>query len=432
MFDYLFNTRREFLTRGLTLIGGSATIPAFLQNTAYALAGPDDAPAPPRGKASQERVLVVVQLAGGNDGLNTVIPRGNDDYHRARPRLAIARDKSLKLTDDLGLHPAAEGLKELYDNGMLSIIQAVGYPNPDRSHFKSTDIWMTADPDERTHTGWLGRYCDCTCRGSDPPDPKTAIALTAESPLALSGPRFRPVAFSSPDQLSWRPGPDQDSAEDAFAKLNQPSRAKAKPTTMLDYVQRTALDARLSAEQIQRAAGESPSRRRGRGAQEILARGRPDLSQQLRMVARMIAARLPTRVYYVSMSGFDTHANQLASHENLMRQLGRALLSFTQELKTNGDLSRVLVMTFSEFGRRVGENASGGTDHGAAAPMFLIGPSIHAGIHGKHASLTDLDRGDLKWSIDFRGVYAAVLSKWLKADAKKILGGDFSGPNVLR
>ena len=441
MSNFTFNTRRAFLHRGLTLVGAATTVPAFLERTAWALDDPHDAPlTKSKPGVPSERVLVVVQLAGGNDGLNTIIPFTNDNYYRLRPRLSLAKDDVLRLNDELGLHTAAEGLKELYDEGLLSVVQAVGYPNPNRSHFQSTDIWMSADPGEAAHSGWLGRYFDCTCKGNDPPDPQSGIALTAEAPLALMGARYRPVAFSTPDQLTWRPGPGNDGAEDAFAKLNQPdqggrasrragSAAAAAKASTIDYLHRTALDARLSAEQIQTAAGMQVGRRRREV--DFLRPNRTDLAGQLRMVARMIAAGLPTRVYYVSMGGFDTHANQLQTHENLMRNLGRALATFVSDLKASGDIDRVLVMTFSEFGRRVEENASGGTDHGVAAPMFLIGKPAIPGIHGEHASLTDLDNGDLKWKIDFRRVYAAILSGWLKADPKRILSGDFGGMKLI-
>lgn len=439
MSDTPFSTRRQFINRGLTIVGAGATVPAFLERTAWALTGPDDGPlTKSKPGVPDDRILVVIQLAGGNDGLNTVIPVEDDAYHRARPRIGIAKKDALRLTDAVGLSPAAMGLKSLYDEGLLSIVQAVGYPNPNRSHFQSTDIWMIGDPNESMHNGWLGRYFDCTCNGT--PDPKTGIALTSEAPMAMMGSKYRPVAFATPDQLSWQPGDKQGGAEAAFKKLNDLDNGHnadgtLKPVSMLDYLQRTAMDARLSARQIQDAAGESSARRgRGRNSLDILrpGAGRGGLEPQLKMVARMIAAKLPTRVYYVSMGGFDTHANQQIAHQNLMRQLGAALSGFVKDLRASGDLDRVLAMTFSEFGRRVAENASGGTDHGTAAPMFLIGKPIAAGIQGEAPSLSDLDRGDLKHKIDFRKVYSAVLSGWLKADAKAILGGDFGGLKLVK
>jgi uncharacterized protein (DUF1501 family) len=200
---------------------------------------------------------------------------------------------------------------------------------------------------------------------------------------------------------------------------------------MLHYLHRTAMDARLSAERIQAATRDAGGRRRRRDP-DFLRPANSDLTAQLRMVARMIAAQLPTRVYYVSMGGFDTHANQANSHANLMGKLGDALASFMADLRESGHDRRVLTMTFSEFGRRVEQNASGGTDHGAASQMFLIGSPVRAGLHGDHPSLTDLERGDLKWAIDFRRVYAAVLSNWMKADAVRVLGGRFDPLDLIK
>jgi len=438
MTDASIHTRREFLSRGLTLASAGVTVPLFLDRTAWAIADPFDvkrvssAPGVP-----DERVLVVLQLAGGNDGLNTVIPFRNDRYHAARPQLAVGKDDVLTLNDDVGLHPAAEGLKRLYDDGLLGIVQGVGYPNPNRSHFVSTDIWATADLNHRRHHGWIGRYFDCTCKGSDRPDPRGGIAITPETPLAMTGERFRPVSFSSPAELSWRsPGAD-GVVNETFDKLNVPAAGVDDPppgaprnsAAALSYLQRVAMDAMADAEDIQRAAGITIARRRGRrGRRRVAAdRGSSPLARQLGMVRRMIAAGLDTRVYYVSQGGFDTHAGQAGRHRNLLRQLGDALASFVGGLKTDGLLDKVILLTFSEFGRRVAQNASGGTDHGTAAPMFLVGSRIRPGIHADHPSLEPdhLDRGDLKWTTDFRSVYAAILTDWLAADAERILGGGF-------
>lgn len=425
MSEWPFATRRRFLRDGLTILSAGWTAPTFLTRTAEALGAPK--------RDADARVLVVLQLAGGNDGLNTVIPYRDDAYYRARPRLAIARKDALSVTDDVGLHPRAEGLKRLYDDGLLAIVQGVGYPNHDRSHFRSTDIWESADPAQRMHNGWLGRYFDCTCKGADRPDPRSAIALTAEAPLSLLGERFSPVSFGTPDQLQWQPGRVSQSARDAFERLNaapstEPSSAASAPLSTLEYLQRTAMDARLSAREIQEAAG--GGRRRGLDGRR--GGGRGMLSQQLAMVARMIASGLPTTVYYVSLGGFDTHAGQDGRHAQLIQELGEALSSFMDDLKERRQSHRVLLMTFSEFGRRVAENASQGTDHGAAAPMFLVGESVRAGMHGRHPSLVQLDQGDLKWGIDFRSVYAEVLSGWLGTDARRILGMKFPSGRLLR
>lgn len=436
MSDHIIHTRREFLNRGLTLVSAGATVPMFLDRTAWAVASPNDAPLVQR--KSNGRILVVLQLAGGNDGLNTVVPFENDRYYAARPRIAVAKKDVLRINDEIGLNPEAAGLKSLYDDGLMSIVQGVGYPNPNRSHFVATDIWSTGDPTEAMHSGWIGRYFDCSCKGTDRPDPKRGIAITPEAPLAMQGNRFAPVSFASPNELTWRGPGARGRGMDAFEELNKASGqgaakdgAPTDESSALAYLQRAAMDARTSADEIQAAAGAGGQARRGRGG-----RGRRNnaLENDLQMVRRMIRAGLETSVYYVSLGGFDTHANQPGRHNGLMRQLADALKEFVAGLKKDGLLDRVLVMTFSEFGRRVAENGSQGTDHGAAAPLFVIGGGVKPGVHGAHPSLesSKLDNGDLKWTTDFRSVYAAVLNDWLKADSGKILGAKFDALPLLR
>ena len=446
MTDHPIHTRRAFLGRGLTLVSAGATVPLFLDRTAWAIADPFDhklvgsAPGVP-----DDRVLVVVQMAGGNDGLNTIVPYRNDRYYQARPQLGIKKEAALKLTDDLGVHPAAVGFKLLFDDGLLAIVQGVGYPNPNRSHFVSTDIWATADPTKRNHDGWLGRYFDCECGGEDRPDPRLGIAITRESPLAMRGDTFSPVSFASPAELTWRsPGAD-DAVRETFDDLNgvdgDPTASPGKRSNQkaaLSYLRRVAMDAMTGAREIQDAAGASAARdRRGRNNQQRRRQANRRggaLGQQLGMVRRMIKAGLKTKVFYVSQGGYDTHAGQANRHRNLIAQLTQAIAAFVKDLKSDGLLDKVVLMTFSEFGRRVAQNASGGTDHGAAAPLFVVGSQVRPGVHGKHPSLEPerLDRGDLKWTTDFRGVYAGILNGWLKADADKILGGTFKGLKLIR
>lgn len=397
MSDQPLSTRREFLHRGLALAGAGATVPMLLQRTALAVERPGDAA---RGRSRRaggdERILVVVQLAGGNDGLNTVIPVRQDAYYRLRPHLAVPKSKALRLTDDLSLNPAAADLKRLYDDGHLAIVQGVGYPNPNRSHFRSTDIWETASPDNREHKGWIGRYFDHVCTGAEPCPPARAVALTQQTPLALQGDRFAGIAFTNAQSLSWR---------------------GSRPREVAD-----ALDAQVSADHVRRAA---------RGA----SRGgypRGPFGASLELIARMIAAGLPTRVYYASLGGFDTHSGQATRHPQLLTQLAEGLRAFRDDLAHNGDLDRVLVMTFSEFGRRVAENASGGTDHGEAAPMLLVGSKVRAGAHGEHPDLERLHRGDVAFDVDFRRVYAAMLGTWLGADPSKVLGRGFTPLPVVQ
>ncbi len=422
-------TRRSFLRNGMTLVGAASTVPLFMDQTARVLAA-----GAPGKRGAGDPVLVVVQLAGGNDGLNTIVPITNDDYYRQRPKLGIPKAQTLKLTDELGFHPALTGFKELHDEGLLAVVQGVGYPNPNRSHFHSMDIWHTGSPDGRLHSGWIGRYFDNTCSGSDGCAPEAGVAVMGESPLAMRGDKFAPVSFQRPEQLTWQPAPGGGMARgrmnrrgsggmqpnvsvEAFDTLNRPPKQGKSQTDELAYLQRTALDARLSAADIQQAA---------RGSTPVAYPNNP-LAASLKTVARMISAGMPTRIYYASHGGFDTHSGQLNRHQQLLSQTGDALAAFMKDLAATRQLDRVMVMTFSEFGRRVSENASGGTDHGEAAPMFVLGKHVKPGVLGTTPDLsTDkLHRGDVPWTTDFREVYAALLQNWLKTDSRKILGGAF-------
>ncbi len=413
-------TRREFLANGLTIVAAGATAPMFLTRTALALNNPWDQTGSTPGRPDWP-TLVVVQLGGGNDGLNTVVPFAHDDYYRARPRLAVPQDKLLRVTDELGLHPALADLKEIFDQGRLGIVQGVGYPNPNRSHFRSMEIWQTADPaGTGPRSGWLGRLFDSEC-----PDCGTAagITLSPEMPLAMEGAAGRAVALQNPERFGFHPvrgaGPEE---VEAFRLLLRPVPG-AEPT--VDFLAHTEMNALLAAADIHTIAGRFP-RDGGTGYP-------PDaFAQKLRIVSALIAAGAPTRVYYVGLGGFDTHAAQTGRHDRLLESLGAGLGAFVKDLAQKGLQDRVLVMTFSEFGRRVAENASGGTDHGTAAPMFLIGSSVAPGIHGAHPSLTDLDQGDLKYGIDFRSVYASVLEQWMGVPGEAILGGRFPAVEILR
>lgn len=417
MIDFPMSTRREFLRNGASLLCAGATVPTFLSQTVLAIDNPSDAGlTTSRPGVPEERILVVVQLAGGNDGLNTVVPYRADRYYEARPTLAIGRDAALKLNDEVGLHPAARDLKALYDSGDLCVVQQVGYPNPNRSHFKSMDIWETASPEGRLHSGWIGRYFDNQCPGADACDPQSGIALMNESPLAMRGESFAPVSFDNPDDLSLQPIGRYD-ARAVIESLNRPRETPdtGGNETELDFLTRTALNAQVSAETIRRAArkddgNEFPN---------------TPLGRSLRNVSRMIAAELSTRVYYVSLGGFDTHARQANPHRSLLNQLAQSLKAFVGALKRNGHYERVCVMTFSEFGRRVEENGSGGTDHGEAAPMFLLGGGVKPGVVGPAPDLRKLNRGDLPFAIDFRRVYAGVLKSWMGADPAAVLKGTF-------
>jgi uncharacterized protein (DUF1501 family) len=418
------HTRREFLQKGLTVAAVGATVPSFLARTAYALNNPADMPlVTSRPGVPDDRILVVLQLAGGNDGLNTLVPFSNDDYYRARPTLAVPRQNVLRLNDDLGIHPALTDLKALYDEGHLAIVQGVGYPNPNRSHFRSMEIWETAADSERSlKYGWIGRYFDNACSGA--PQPTLGVSIGNSAPLTFRNTRQVGVTLQNPNQYQWASSEAMDgpgSGKQTFRKLNEPKPAAGGGA--LDFLQRTAMNAQISSDQIREAAS------RHRPTVTYPTNG--PLGSSLRLIASLIAGGMGSRVYYASVGGFDTHSNQRAQHQQLLTQLGAAVRAFYQDLKEQGNAEKVLIMTFSEFGRRVTENASGGTDHGTAAPMFLLGSPVKPGLYGRQPSLTDLDRGDLRFSTDFRSVYATVLEKWLGADSTRVLGMRFPILNCI-
>lgn len=411
------STRRVFLQKGLTLLAVAPTIPTFLDQTVMALADPLDSKQTQQPTGKDGKILVVVQLSGGNDGLSTVIPYGDDAYYNARSNISHPANEVLKINDYLGLHPDLAPLKALYDNGDMGIVQGVGYPNPNRSHFRSMDIWQSAQPErEQPSSGWVGRYFDNTCPGCDP---RVGVSMGETLPLAMQGEKVLPISFERPDSYRYN---GRDRVD--YAKLNntdaQPTASTAKkvitPADQLDFLHRTAMDAQVSSEQILRLT---------RNHSSPVPYPANEFGNGLKTIAAMIAGGLPTRVYYVALSGFDTHAAQLQRHDALMKQLAQGLNAFWQDLKAQKNQDRVLAMTFSEFGRRVVQNASNGTDHGAAAPMFVLGSSIQQGLVSPHPSMADLDQGDLKYVVDFRSVYASVLQNWLETPSKPILGDQF-------
>lgn len=416
-------TRRAFLHRGLGLIGFGFTVPEFLARTVSAMTlerdGARTASIP---GIPDDRVLVVVHFAGGNDGLNTVVPYGNDDYRRARPKLALPANSVLKIDEQLAFHPEATGLKQLWDDGRLCVVHGVGYPNPNRSHFVSTRIWHTASPDGKQVDGWVGRYFDNCCAGADPPPSMNAIALDEESPLALRGARFQPVCVANPGNF----GADRRGGRrlERIEERNEaPDADGRKEGATVSFLRRSALDAAVSAESIRSAAGrEIPGAEFPGG----------EFARQLQSVARMIAAKLPTRVYYVSLGGFDTHAGQLGRHARVLREGSAALAAFVNALRISGDSERTLVMTFSEFGRRVAENASGGTDHGQAAPVFLLGDAVRPGFVGTMPRLDQLSLGDQVFGVDFRDIYATVLKEWFRSRTERILPGTWKRLPLLK
>ncbi|MFO0962883.1 MAG: DUF1501 domain-containing protein [Phycisphaerales bacterium] len=428
MHDPLPYSRRVFIRQGLLLASFAATAPHFLQQSAMGMLAPLGDGAASRPGVPQERVLVVVQLSGGNDGLNTVVPYAQQAYHDARPQIGLGepgkpRNGGELLVIDrergLALHPNLTGLKELHDAGALCTAVGVGYPNPNRSHFASMDIWQTARRDGKG-TGWIGRYVDAACAGS--PEADLAVAIGRTAPLAMTGSRSKAIAFESAELFRWLGADQHPERERAYQTMLRAGELPGvEPGSQESFLMRTGLDAQVTSDRIRAAVRKQPLSRYP---------GSP-LAKQLQTVAAMIRDGMPTRVYYVSMGGFDTHAGQVGSHANLMRQLGDALLAFQKDLQAQGNDGRVLTMCFSEFGRRVRQNASNGTDHGTAGPVFLVGAGVKPGVAGNYPSLDDLDNGDLKHTTDFRAVYQQVLDRWMRAPSEPVLGGRYDGPMLV-
>lgn len=405
------SNRRDFLKTALgtsAVISLEATTPGFLLNAAAA-----------QERSNEETVLVVVQLSGGNDGLNTVVPYTNSRYYNQRPKLAIPKDDVLTIDDSLGFHPEMRGFADLLESNKLSVVQGVGYPNPNRSHFESMDIWHTCrrKGNART-TGWLGRFLDATrdTAGRD----AAAVHLGEEkTPLALAASNVRTPSIRSLERFRLNDAGN----EELRALIAGLSAAERKASNdLLGFIQTSTTSAIQASERVEEAAKQyKPSVEYPETA----------LAQKMKSVAQLIDAGLSTRVYYVSIDGFDTHAQQPDAHAGLVGQVSSSIASFVNDVAQHGHGKRVLVMAFSEFGRRVKENASDGTDHGAAAPMFLAGQRVEAGVIGKHPSLSDLEDGDLKHHTDFRQVYAAVLDNWLGWSSKDVLGDEYQPVDVI-
>lgn len=414
--DHLY-TRRTFLKKSLKLAAVGVTVPTFLSRTALAMSDPAEIPLlQSRPGVPDERILVVVQLSGGNDGLNTVIPYSNDRYYALRPTLGIAREKILTLDDDLGLHPAMSAMKDLYEDGLLSVVQGVGYPNPDRSHFRSMEIWQSGVVQGYERTGWIGRLFDHACSNAHLANCSPTLAVNIGNSLnpALFSESNIGVALENPKRFC------------RMAKLCEPSQLSrdiaSEHESNLDFLRRTALNAYTGAQKIKKSI---------RQTQRQTAYPNNRFGQGLKLIAAMIAGGLDTRVYYISLSGFDTHSNQSKKHSRLLRSLSEGIAAFQRDLGNLGQADRVLGVTFSEFGRRVAENGSLGTDHGQAAPMFLFGKPLKAGLFGQEPDLENLSDGDVEFSVDFRSVYATVLEDWLKADSTAILGKSFPKIDIV-
>ncbi len=406
----MYFKRKEFIQIG-SLATASLLVPKFLkafEGQSMVLPG--------------NKVVVILQLSGGNDGLNTVIPVRNDLYYKARPKLGIAKDKALSVTDEVGLHPALTGFKELYDDGSLAILNNVGYPNPDRSHFRSMDIWHTASQSTDYWTnGWVGRYLDSQCNGCD--KPTQAIEIDDVLSLALKGENIKGIAVKDPRRLY---GTANEKFFRDVMKNHKPARPAGGDETgeqPVDYLYKTMAETLSSADYIFQQSKMHPTNAEY---------PKTDLGSSLKTIASLIYSEINTKVYYVSLGSFDTHINQDAQQQRLFTEMNGAVSAFVKDLKAQHRFDDVMLFTFSEFGRRVNQNASNGTDHGTANNMFLVSGGLkQKGVLNAMPDLSDLNEGDLKYNVDFKNVYATILNKWLKADDKSILTKQYEYLNFI-
>lgn len=407
--------RREFLRASLTtgtLVSlGSSTAPLFVARSAAAV------------EPARARVLVVVQLLGGNDGLNTVVPFGHDGYLRGRRVLRIGGSQVHKVTPEIGLHPGLGGLGRLLDQGKLAIVQGVGYPNPDRSHFRSMEIWESGrtEPDA-LETGWLGRANDARpARAGE--DARSLHIGAGSRPLALRAKTVETPSLESLDQFRLRLDGSEAERRIELAGLERVAQApRSTDDALLGFIRRATVSAYETSRKLEAVA---PAGSAGNGYPGF------ELARRLGLIAQMIKAGFGTRIYYTTLGGFDTHANQLGAHAALLTELGDSIGAFHKDLSAAGESDRVAMLVFSEFGRRVSENASQGTDHGAAAPVFVVGPVKTPGLVGAHPDLDRLVDGDLAHHTDFRRIYASLLDDWLGLPAGPIVGEGFPPLDML-
>ena len=406
-------SRRDFLCKGFYGLGIGAGLPMILSRTSAALTA--QALQGTGMEANPDRILVVVELSGGNDGLNTVVPYGNDTYYQVRPNLGIPRRELLEIEEGFGFHPALVGFERLYKDGHLAVVHGCGYDNPSLSHFSSMGFWHTGVPNGGEPLGWLGRLAD----GAYDHDAQgnLIVNIGSRQSLAVRSRYHSPLVFNDPARFR------RDGSNDELQALEQLSRAKVSDNKTLEFLAATAQNATESSDFVRRAATtyRTPVDYGISGA-------------QLRRVSALIAAGLATRLYYVSFAGngFDTHVHQADPHARLLAYMADAVRGFMEDVRRLGRADDVAVMIFTEFGRRVEENASLGTDHGTATPMFVVGGGVKGGMYGRHPSLTDLDDGNLKMTTDFRRVYATMIDEWLGYDdTQKILKGSFEPMGVF-
>jgi uncharacterized protein (DUF1501 family) len=413
--------RRDFLSIASAMLATSASAPFFLTQTARAAAAT---------RRPNDNVLVVLQLTGGNDGLNTVVPFTDENYRRLRPTIHLADAKLHRLDDRVGFHPSMSGWKQLFDKGQAAVIQSVGYPNPNRSHFESMAIWHTApDNAQLRHSrgdvasgGWLARAIDQRTTAAEQAATIQALRIgEGQIPDALLGCRVQIPSLTDIGELQRSVGLlNSGEVQSQVAAWQEAADNSVNP--LLEAAAESSLTVHATAEQIRKMSGAFDSKG-----------DYPDskLGQQLRLIGQLLRAGFSSSIYYTEIDGFDTHSDQLNRHSNQLAQVDRAVRAFVDDVRNTVPNRPVLTLVFSEFGRRVAENGSRGTDHGTAAPMFLFGSGVAAGVHGPYPDLVNLVDDDPVFAIDFRRVYATVLNNWLGLSSKAVLGSQFELLDVL-
>jgi uncharacterized protein (DUF1501 family) len=406
------SNRRQFLIQSVGGFAGFLSIDSIFARAAKAAT---QAPA----AASSGRTLVVVNFQGGNDGLNTVVPYGDPTYYRVRPTINIPQDQVVKLDGMLGLNPQLAALKPLFDQQRLAVLQGVHYPNPNLSHFRSTEIWQTAAPEKYLDTGWAGRYLDVEGKGAAP-NLFAGVAVGPVLPKMMVAERTDVPTISDLRGFKFNGARDEQAQADKILGGDGVKYPFQSP--YLQLVQDVETHAHAASNELPHLVD---------GYKAAVEYPKTPFAQGLNLIAGVVNANVGTKVFYISLGSFDTHVGQRQQQDRLLEQFASGMAAFYQDLAAHGNDGKVLAMTFSEFGRRVGENANRGTDHGTAAPMFLIGGNAKGGIYGDHPSLTDLDYGNLKWHTDFRSVYATVLERWLGISSAPILGSQFDTLTVV-
>jgi uncharacterized protein (DUF1501 family) len=409
-------SRRDFLARGLYGLGVGSTLPLILHRTSAALAA--QALEGTSLERHPERILVVVELSGGNDGLNTVVPFGDAAYYRARPTIGIREGDVIKVADSMGFHPSLVGFERLYKDGTLAVVHGCGYEHPSLSHFSSMGYWHTGAPNTGEPLGWIGRLADA---GYDAASRNVIVNIGNAQSLAVRSGRHSPLVFNDPARFR-RDGSDAEKT--ILSEIVDEAPASENATR--SFLMRTAHNAAESSDFVRKAAA---------GYRTPVDYGIGNaFGSDLQKVAALIAAGMPTRLYYVSYQGnaFDTHVQQADVHNRLLAYTADAVRAFVEDVKRLGRGADVAVMMFTEFGRRVEENGSLGTDHGTATPMFVAGAGVKGGFYGAHPSLTDLDDGNMRMTTDFRRVYATMIREWLGYDdTAAILKGRFEPLGVF-